>query len=87
MNITDIETYTAFTGYSKNAPTRDYSLNSSGVNRVFAGVNSIVFLVVLILFQSLLLHMPVELFLKYTFSSAPTLICCQEKYFEKRKKK
>ena len=41
MNITDIETYTAFTGYSKNAPTRDYSLNSVGVNRVFGGVNSI----------------------------------------------
>ena len=39
MNITDIETYTAFTGYSKNSPTRDYSLNSSGVNRVFGGVN------------------------------------------------
>ena len=41
MNIRDIETYTAFTGYSKNAPTRDYSLNSVGVNRVFGGVNSV----------------------------------------------
>ncbi|XP_075646909.1 GABA transporter 1-like [Castanea sativa] len=28
-------------GYSKNAPTRDYSLNSSGVNRVFGGVNAV----------------------------------------------
>lgn len=41
MNITDIEPYTAFTGYSKNAPTRDHSLNSSGVNRVFGGVNAV----------------------------------------------
>ena len=41
MNITDIETNNAFTGYSKKAPTRDYSLNSSGVNRVFGGVNAV----------------------------------------------
>ncbi|KAK7848739.1 gaba transporter 1 [Quercus suber] len=32
---------TIHVGYSKNAPTRDYSLNSSGVNRVFGGVNAV----------------------------------------------
>jgi hypothetical protein len=36
-----IYTYTSLTGHSKNAPTRDYSVNGSGEIRVFGAANAV----------------------------------------------
>jgi hypothetical protein len=36
-----IYTSTCLTGHSKNAPTKDYSVNGSGENRVFGAANAL----------------------------------------------